>query len=279
MTYCIANGTFYAVPARSNELYHYGVKGMKWGVRRADRQASQALASHHANRAKYHESKIATSKTNLGKNYHNYRAFRNEVKSGNKQVRADLGGKGSILKKYDNFRGHGAYARRQEAASKYYDRKADYAKTNLGASMAKASAYNMKTAAAANARLHDSKNLKEYGVNYVNAIANRSVKTWSGRTTTTGKQFLDNYFTGGMIGAVKDVGHYAKKKSADKKAYKSATDKAFKKYEDSIADIEKNYKRGQNLSKADQDREAAVEKRYNDEVAKAKADYRKARRS
>ena len=35
MSYYVANGTFYAVPARSNELYHYGVKGMKWGVRKS----------------------------------------------------------------------------------------------------------------------------------------------------------------------------------------------------------------------------------------------------
>lgn len=35
MSYYIANGTFYAVPQRSDELYHYGVKGMKWGKRKA----------------------------------------------------------------------------------------------------------------------------------------------------------------------------------------------------------------------------------------------------
>lgn len=34
MSYYIANGTFYAVPQRSDELYHYGVKGMKWGHRK-----------------------------------------------------------------------------------------------------------------------------------------------------------------------------------------------------------------------------------------------------
>lgn len=34
MSYYIANGTFYAVPQSSNELYHYGVKGMKWGKRK-----------------------------------------------------------------------------------------------------------------------------------------------------------------------------------------------------------------------------------------------------
>lgn len=269
MTYAIANGTFYAVSARSNELYHYGVPGMKWGVRKA--------AQYDA-RAKSHAAKVSTSKTRMGKSYHNYRAYRNEVKSGDQKVRNEVGGKGGILKKIDNVYGHGANARYQSAASKYYDRKSTYTKTDLGTSMAKASAYNLKTAAAANSRLHNAKNLREYGTNYVNSLANRSIKTWSGRTTTTGKKMVDDMLTGGMIGLGLDVNHYSKKRADAKNAYKSRTDKAFKDYESSIADIEKNYKRGQNLSKADQAREAAVEKKYSDEVAKAKAQYKKDRR-
>ena len=35
MNYYILHGTFYAVPQRSDELYHYGVPGMKWGKRKA----------------------------------------------------------------------------------------------------------------------------------------------------------------------------------------------------------------------------------------------------
>lgn len=34
MNYYISNGTFYASMPKSNELYHYGVKGMKWGHRK-----------------------------------------------------------------------------------------------------------------------------------------------------------------------------------------------------------------------------------------------------
>lgn len=35
MEYYINNGTFYAVPTKSDELMHYGIPGMKWGVRRS----------------------------------------------------------------------------------------------------------------------------------------------------------------------------------------------------------------------------------------------------
>ena len=34
--YAIINGTFYAVP--NNELYHHGIKGQKWGIRRTPEQ-------------------------------------------------------------------------------------------------------------------------------------------------------------------------------------------------------------------------------------------------
>ena len=63
-----------------------------------------------------------------------------------------------------------------------------------------------------------------------------------------------------------------------KKKYKKRVNDAFNRYEKSIADIEKPYKRGQTLSAKDQAREAAAEKRYRDEATKAKADYKTVRK-
>lgn len=60
-----------------------------------------------------------------------------------------------------------------------------------------------------------------------------------------------------------------------KTKYRKATDKAFSRYEKEINDIEKNYKRGQNLSKADSEREMQAEENYRKSVAKAKAQYKK----
>lgn len=194
------------VVTTNGELYHYGVKGMKWGVRNA---------SDYTARSNYHASKIATSKTRIGKNYHNFRAYRNEVKAGDRKARDEFAKNKSLrgtIRDIDNVWGHGATARSQSAASKYYDRKSTYTKTRLGTTMTKAHAYNNKTAAAANTRLHNAKNLKEYGTNFVNAVANRSIKTWSGRTTTTGKRYVDEMLTGGMIGGMADIAYYTKGK-------------------------------------------------------------------
>ena len=68
MNYYIANGTFYAVQPRSNELYHYGVPGMKWGVRkrrdavsiaRGNRRSSSAYGNMNSSKAAYKQAKQA----------------------------------------------------------------------------------------------------------------------------------------------------------------------------------------------------------------------------
>lgn len=198
-----ANGGFYS----DDELRHYGVVGMKWGKRKA---------SYYDAKSKSHVSAMKNSKTRIGKSYHNWRAYRNDVRAADKKAGEQLG-KGSILKDIDSAYGHGAYARSQNAASKYFDRKATYTKTRLGTTKAKAAAYNNKTAAAANTKLHNSKKISEYAHNYVDAVANRSIKTWSGRTTTTGKKMVDDMLTGGLISTVADIGYYRKTKPKKKK--------------------------------------------------------------
>lgn len=60
-----------------------------------------------------------------------------------------------------------------------------------------------------------------------------------------------------------------------KKDYKTTENKAFRKYEDTINRIEKPYKKGQNLSKSDSQKEHAAEERYYSEVDKAKANVQK----
>lgn len=185
--------------AYSNTLVHYGVPGMKWGRRKT-----------YAQKASSHISKIGTSKTRLGKTYHNLAAYNNQAKDNrSKAIARDMmKKKGRTLKTLDNMYGHGANAARQKAASDYYTRKSKYTKTRLGTTSAKSAAYSNKQIAKANTRIHNSKSVREYGKNYYDAYANTPIKTWSGRTTTLGKQAVDNFITGGLAGTAMDAYYY-----------------------------------------------------------------------
>lgn len=185
-----------------DELMHYGIKGMKWGVRRS--------ADYYQGKANRAAAKIGTSKTRLGKSIQNNIAYTNEVRANRMKTMAK--NEKNIIKKIDNVYGHGSLADRQKAASNYFERKATYQKTKYGKTQAEAAAFNTKSAAKANEKLHNSNSLKQYGKNYVDAIANRPIKTWSGRTTTTGERAVDNMLTGGFGGFVQDVDYYKNKK-------------------------------------------------------------------
>lgn len=197
------NSYAYQYDYSQDYLMHYGVKGMKWGVRKR-------TADYYRTRSNKFAKSINSKKTRLGKVVANERAYLNERKA-NTMDALNKNEKG-ILKKIDNAYGHGAAAATQKAAANYYNRKSTYTKTRMGTTQAKANAYNMSSLAKANDKLHNSRSLTEYGSNYIDAVANRKVKTWSGRTTTTGKQYVDTMLTGGYYGLVADIGYYSKTK-------------------------------------------------------------------
>lgn len=192
----------------NDELYHFGVKGMKWGVRKADKASSGSkprygTSEYHTAKANKRIAKIGTSKTRLGKVINNNLAYEHEKKA---NVAKSIEKNGSLLNYADSKFGIGARSSQQKAAANYFDRKAGYAKTRFGKTQSEVNAFNTRNEAKSLDKMRNSKSVKELGTNFVNHIANKPVKTWSGRETTNGRQYVDQLFKAG--GLMEDILYY-----------------------------------------------------------------------
>lgn len=85
---------------REKELYHFGVKGMKWGVRRkrkpsSDYKESRKIKKKHVSEMSNEELKKLNKRMDLEQNYH--RLNPSAVQRGMKFVGAVAGATGTIL--------------------------------------------------------------------------------------------------------------------------------------------------------------------------------------
>lgn len=200
----------YEIPPYSAELYHYGVKGMKWGVRKDSTGSPKKVKlwseEYYRQKADKSLSDFNSRKTLAGKSLANVTATKHEYEANMKDMASKPGT--SLGKKFDNTYGFGRDAVRSQAEAEYYSRIAPYAKTKLGRKIAERNAYNAQTKAEVQQRLHDSNTPIGIGANYVDGVLNRKVKTWSGRETTNAKRFVRGIFTAGLADPIMDVAYY-----------------------------------------------------------------------
>ena len=176
---------------RETELKHYGVLGMKWGHRKA---YYGARAEHYKSLQNKHINKINTSKTRLGKEYHNLRAYSNEAK---RHTASDLSRDSGIRNTVSNvmvWKGRGDRAARLGASANYHQRKQGYTLTKIGKRINEAREYNDKSLYNANNNVRKTKLLSgQRIVKSIDAAINTPLKTAiRHKNTTTGKRAVRN---------------------------------------------------------------------------------------
>ncbi len=169
-----------------DELYHYGVPGMKWGHRKPEER--------YAARSERWARRESRAKTTLGKNFagsmriHNKynaeeaKATRKNVSSGNV--------KGVLRQKY----GAEGFARSQKREAELYKMKADRSRTKLGKKVNSNLSYNAAQRAAHWEKVAGSSDSSKKRAKYhiKNAMKVPMRTTIRGRQTTAGRELAKN---------------------------------------------------------------------------------------
>ena len=181
-----------------DELYHYGVMGMRWGHRKAE---------YYDKRADINRRKSNKAKTSIGKNFYENLSSTNQNYA---DRRRDIKNSKGIINKAKAAYGHRNSYRTQNNQSQMNYRQAKNAKTKLFKQMYKVKSMNSKSSSNYHKRIDQSKNLGQRFVNkYIKAWSTEYTK-YSGRTTTIGMMFVDAIIPG--LGTMKDLDYMRKHK-------------------------------------------------------------------
>lgn len=181
--------------ASEDELYHYGVPGMKWGKRK--RQGYENKADAYAKRAE-------KAKTGYGKRAYIRKEAVYRAKADKLKRIADAKTFKDALNEYSGDRNTKAVA---SARSNMYSKMASTAKTKLGQAMYTQESRNHKELS----KYYDIRDKQSYGKKWFDShvfnttYAKMPYHRLSGRTTTVGKEVADMLLTGGLYGLAKDV--------------------------------------------------------------------------
>lgn len=178
-----------------NYLAHYGVKGMRWGVRKANyydsrvsanmKKADKALTSYGKARA--------LNKAEINK-YYADRARRRE--------------KANTLK--DKFlvdHGNDDAVKSMKAYTNIEKNKARASKTKVMRQVHKINAMNNEEGTKVREAMRDAKGLRNKGKAAVNGLMNMKTVNFVGRTRTVGQKAVESIVPG--LGLMRDIGYYA----------------------------------------------------------------------
>lgn len=187
-------------------LAHYGIKGQKWGVRRWQNEDG---TFNEAGKKRYFNviDRIKSDNQAFGK------AIRGQIKGASRNLK-----KGNVLGAGSYLFGHKGAQVTAEAYRDHNQRLADHARTKLGKAYRSQAAKNLNEVAKYHNKVaKDSAVDRFIRVTFFDSDAfNMPYHRLSGRTTTLGKNYIENTLTLGIAGAVKDAKYlHDKKKSGN----------------------------------------------------------------
>ena len=182
-------------------LFHHGIKGQRWGVRRFQNEdgsrtnAGKARYERMYNKAERYEArreaeiaKIGESKTRLGKYVHNAAAKNAQIKA---NTYKDLAESRTLGEKLGARVGFGKDATVADAREDFYARQKEYRTSKLGKHLSEVGEYNMHNYGTKSEKVYQSKGLVEKGKNAVSRTLATDIKTIVGRNTKSGERIAN----------------------------------------------------------------------------------------
>ena len=214
----------------NNELYHHGVLGMKWGVRRYQ-NADGSLTAKGKKKYLRNDGFVKSTMGSVANVYSDAGdAARKIGKATHTRVGTNMGAnvgavfdasanqfrqlsqEKSARRTLGNLYGSGAGKATSEALSKAAGIKSKNAYTRLGGRWAEQRSHNYGYNAQRSSQIHSSVTAPQWVSRTFKTAFSTPYERLSGRTTSRGAEYANYLFTGGLYGVAADISYLRRKK-------------------------------------------------------------------